>query len=169
MGKLLRRIIHTPPKTYIHVMMKNQLPFFAAILILSFLFLSACKKETLDLSSTEYFGIKTLLQSTNCTADCDEIADCESSVIRVRGILDEFNVPTSERQFYLNDEADDTFQLEVIVDEAIIEEVFQKLDGMEGKVFLVEGEMQGFEAPGNFSCARRYFLQVRNVEDVRRE
>ncbi len=132
---------------------------FILLSILFFLF-TGCKKDELDLDSNTYFGIKAILNSENCNADCEETANCEGKMIKVKGFLDENNINASEHQFYLIDEKKDKYILEVKVDETVSSDVFQKLNGQGGQVFLVEGLMEGYDAPTNINCKRQFILRL---------
>ena len=113
---------------------------------------TGCKKENLDFGSDDYFGIKAVLKSDNCDADCGEIADCEGQQIKVKGKLDSSNINESDNQFYLIDEGNDDFRLEIKVDDLVNSDVFLKLNGNGENVFRVEGEMEGYDAPINATC-----------------
>jgi hypothetical protein len=125
-----------------------------------------CRKPALDLDSGQYFGIRTVLTSKNCHAACDETADCEGRNIRVRGKLDPRNINASDSQFFLLDEERENFHLEVRIDSAIQSEVFRKLEGKGGAVLRVEGTINGFSAPTNLNCKRRFWLRVRDASKV---
>ena len=144
--------------------MKNPLiPLFLLLLIIG------CGQETLDLSSNTYFGVKEVLTSMNCEANCGETADCEGVTIRVKGRLDDANINAFAHQFYLLDESQEKFTLEVKVDEAVSADVFQKLNDMGGEVFLVKGEMEGYDASTNCRCTRQFLLRVDEASDVEME
>lgn len=130
---------------------------------------TGCKKDKLDFDSGTYFGVKEVLKSENCDADCGTVADCEGEMIKVKGKLDESNINNEDHQFYLIDESKSDFQLEVKVDEAVSAAVFQKLTGMGGEVFKVEGEMEGYDGQTNATCKRQFLLRVDSADKVTME
>lgn len=146
-------------------------PFYIVIfLVLSIPFI-ACKKELLDLSSEDYWNVKKVLKSQNCDTKCDEKAACEGEIVKVQGILEfmilDGGIDTSMNAFSLIDESNNLkYKLGVIVDESASYDVFQKLQGNEGKIFLAEGIMEGFDAPMNFKCERKYQLHVYSSSEV---
>lgn len=148
----------------------NRIKLIFTLIAVAILFtIMSCKKDTLDFGSATYFGIKKVLKSENCDADCGETADCEGEMIKVKGKLDESNINVSDNQFYLIDEGDSDFRLEVQVDEMVNDDVFQKINGMGGEVFLAEGEMEGYDAPTNATCKRQFLLRVNDAEKVEME
>ena len=52
------------------------------VILLTVLVLSGCKKD-LDLTSNEYFGIKTFLKSENAKTKCGNKAKCEGKTIKL--------------------------------------------------------------------------------------
>ena len=121
--------------------------------------LYGCKKD-LDLSSLDYFGIKTFLKSKNAKAKCGNKASCEDKTLRLKGILDENNINQEVSEFWLIDETKDKFSIMVSVDTIIKTEVFDKLEGKGGLVFKVEGIVEGFDKNYNFSCRRGFILKL---------
>ncbi len=150
--------------------MKESVSTIFTFLFLGLLLVSlGCNKETLDLESDTYFNIKELLRSENCDATCGEVADCEGQELRIRGQLDESNLEQDIQQFYLIDDNDNDFRLEISVDAVINSSVYQKLSGNGGRVFRVEGEMQGYDAPTNATCNRMFNIQLRDPSKVNLE
>ena len=48
-------------------------------------------------------------------------------------------------------------------------DVFQKLNGQGGQVFLVEGLMEGYDAPTNINCKRQFILRLDDAFMVNKE
>lgn len=88
-------------------------------------------------------------------------------MIKVKGIFDEWNINVADNQFYLIDEKKDKHRIEVKVLEMANQEVLQKLFGNGGQPIMVEGEIEGFDAPTNPSCNRYFILYVSNAAKVR--
>jgi hypothetical protein len=141
-------------------------PFYILIfLILSIPFI-ACKKEILDLSSENYWKVKNVLKSQNCDTKCGVKAACEGEMLKVEGLLDEENIDTLNHSIYLLDEGNDKYKLKVMVDESAANDVFEKLVGNGGKMFLAEGIMEGYDAPMNFKCERKYLLHIYDSSEI---
>ena len=133
-----------------------------AILLLAF---SGCKKE-LDLLSGKFFGVKEFLQSKNCDAKCGESAACEGQVAGLEGLFDESNINADLDQFYVLDSRNEDFKMEVQVDPAISEEVFDLIRFRLTNDVRVRGEIEGFDQPMNFSCKRGFVLHLVNTDDL---
>ncbi len=130
------------------------------VILLTVLVLFGCKKDFLDLTSTEYFGIKTFLKSENAKAKCGKKAKCEGKTIKLKGILDVNNINKETSEFWLIDETKDKYSIMVSVDTLIKTEVFDKLEGKGGLVFKVEGIVEGFDKNYNLSCRRGFIIKL---------
>jgi len=129
------------------------------VILLTVLVLSGCKKD-LDLTSNEYFGIKTFLKSENAKTKCGKKAKCEGKTIKLKGILDADNINKETSEFRLIDEKKDKYSIMVSVDTLIKTVVFDKLEGKGGLVFKVEGIVEGFDKNTNFSCDRGFIIKL---------
>lgn len=133
--------------------------------IIALIALSGCKKD-LDLESGSFFPVKAFLQSKDCAAGCGETAACEGLVAGLEGVVDESNVNPGNLQFYVLDEKSDKFRIEVKVDPAIADEVFEKIRFRLENDIRVRGEIEGYDQPMNFNCKRAFILHLENVEDL---
>ncbi len=145
--------------------MKNKI--LLMMLLGAFVF-SACNKE-LDLSSSTYFGIKEFLKSKNCKTKCNQAADCEGKTAKLKGKIDPDNILEERNVFFLLDENDAKYMIEVEVDSAIVDRVFEKLNGEGGSVFKVEGTVTGVDAPTNYECYRLFVLHLSDAEKLIKE
>lgn len=133
--------------------------------IIALIALGGCKKD-LDLESGAFFPVKAFLQSKDCDAGCGEVAACEGQAAGLEGVIDESNVNQDNLQFYVLDAKNDKFSIEVKVDPAIAEEVFEKIRFRFDNDIRVRGEIEGYDQPMNFNCKRGFILHLENVEDL---
>ncbi|MBC8343296.1 MAG: hypothetical protein H8E61_04875 [Bacteroidetes bacterium] len=143
--------------------MKKQ--FILSIAILMVISFSNCKKE-LDLSTNEYYDVSDFLKSKNCQTKCGIQASCEGKKIRLQGIIDEINVMPSQHVFYLKDHAKDKFKMEIKVDSVISEVIFDLIQNQLSGKYRIEGIVEGFDKPTNFTCERGYFMHLIKESDL---
>lgn len=138
--------------------------FIVVIILISSFINTSCSKKLLNIEANTY-KVKELLKSENCDTDCGATADCEGKTVHVIGVLDEKNINEKTNQFFIYD-SDDDYQLEVIVNDDINEDVFNLLEGNGDKTFTVSGIITGFDAPTNFSCDRLFTLKLSEIDAV---
>jgi hypothetical protein len=138
------------------------------IIILATLILvsNSCR---IDLSTSEYYGIKTFLKSNNAKSNCNKKADCEGGVVKLKGVIDECNVNEETSVFWLVDEKNKKYSIPISVDTLIKTAVFNKLKGNGGLVYEVEGIAEGFDKPTNFFCDRGIIIKLNDVLKVNRQ
>jgi hypothetical protein len=147
--------------------LKTKPSYYAVILMAIFIsaISTSCRKKTLDLES-EVHTIKELLKSTNCDTDCGAAADCEGKEVQVEGILDENNINADQSQFFMYDQKDNDYQIAITVNTDIKDAVFEKLTNKGGKLIEVRGIITGYDAHTNFSCERKFGIELANLDDV---
>lgn len=113
-----------------------------------------------------HFRVKQFLQSKNCDAKCGEAAPCEGEIVGLKGLVDESNVNPETLQFYVLDEKDEDFRMEVKVDPAISTEAFEKIRFRNTNDIRVRGEIQGYDQQMNFNCKRGFTLRLNALSDL---
>ncbi len=141
----------------------------AYIVLSSIVLLSSCKKETLDFTSDKYFDVEQFLKSSNCDTDCQKAASCEGKIVKLRGKVNLDNAVKEQGEFWLNDVENEKYQINVKLDPSIVDIVFYKLDDFKDEVVRVEGEIEGFDAPTNVSCDRKFILKIDDEKKVTSE
>ena len=139
------------------------------IVLTSIVLLSGCKKETLDFTSDKYYNIEQFLKSSNCNTDCQKAASCEGKIVKLRGKVDLDYAVREQGEFWLNDIDNGSYQLNVKIDSSIVNIVFYKLEDFKDKIVKVEGKIEGFDAPTNTSCDRKFILKIDDEEKVTSE
>jgi len=124
--------------------------------------LSGCSKKLLDLSAGS-FDVSELLNSKNCATKCSHQADCEGKNVSVYGYLDQRNIDKEHKSFVLEG---DKGSIQVFVADAVLDEVFDKLQADPSSMFLVKGIITGYDASTNFVCERRYIMNINRSEAV---
>lgn len=125
----------------------------------------SCHLKVLELE-TETYTVKELLKSANCDTECGFEADCEGKEVHVKGVIDDHNINEEQKQFFLQDQSNDKYFIEVIVDEDISEAVFNKLNGNGGELFKVSAIISGYDAPTNTNCERHFTLKLTEFENL---
>mgnify|MGYP007047847168 FL=1 len=127
----------------------------------------SCTKETIQFDLTQYYDVLVVLDSSNCTADCDEEADCEGQEVRVVGIIDGDEISTNSYTFEILDENDMQTPMVIRVDTMASPEIFAKITGNGDKVVRLQGFLEGQDGSGSTNCMREINLFVENPEFVR--
>ena len=126
---------------------------------------SGCRKD-LDLDSDTFFGVKELLKSKNCEADCGETASCEGKIVKIKGKIDENNINEDVSTFFILDEKDEDYSISVEVEASCKEETFDKIRTKGGHGIKIEAKIQGFDMPVNFSCSRGFVLKLEEADKI---
>jgi hypothetical protein len=128
------------------------------------LILNGCR--SLDLTTSEYYGVKTFLKSKNAKSNCNEKSDCEGKTVKLKGILDENNINKNTSEFWLFDEENCKFSILISVNPLIKTEVFNKLRNNGGLMYKIEGLAEGFDKNTNFYCERGIFIKLDNISNI---
>ena len=138
------------------------------IIVLLFVIVTvlSCAKDTLFLESSVTFGIKEFLQSENCNTDCGTEASCEGQTVKLKGILDEYNINEAQSEFWLIDEDNDKYTIYYKVDTSITDAVFDKIRDYDGKLIEAKGVISGYDMPTNTSCDRGFYITIAKVSDI---
>ena len=139
--------------------------FILPVAAVSLLMMTSCKKE-LDLDSDNYYSVRDFEKSTNVQADCGEKADCEGKTVRLTGRIDGDNINRETHVFWLNDEDNSKFTIEIKVEPSISDAVFDMIETEGGKKAKVKGIAEGFDKPTNYQCEREIYLIVFDPADV---
>jgi len=134
------------------------------ILLLFFITLSSCSKKALIFSEDNVFSVKEILNAKNCDVSCNQIATCEGKVVLVKGVIDQYNINASEKQFFLIEGKRKSIQ--VIVSDSAVRQVFKLLHKTPGAIFRVRGVINGFDAPTNMTCDRLFTIQLNSAKDL---
>jgi hypothetical protein len=126
---------------------------------------TSCRKKTLDFESGVY-TVKELLKSANCDAACGTIADCEGREVHIKGLIDEDNINEEQSQFFIYDATNSDYNISVSVALEIKDAVFEKLEGNGGKEFEVTATIKAYDAPTNFTCDRKFGLELSDVDNL---
>lgn len=137
---------------------------FLSILFALFLF-TACT-EPLDFNNSQFYDIEEVLESSNCTADCEEEADCEDQRVKLIGTIDESNINAADFQFFVLDRTNKSVEMEVKVDSTIAAVLFAKISDKGGEVARIQGLLGGVDGSGSSNCQRVIFMTVDNPADV---
>lgn len=137
---------------------------FRACLSLLFLLLltSACKKE-LVLDCSNIYGVRQILRSSNCIAACGQTALCEGDSTRAYGRFQEATWQREVGRFRLADLEKKQFELEVVLDTAIRQDLILKLSQLEGRPIVVKGILGGYDAATNYACDHQFTLSVKDT------
>ncbi len=139
-------------------------------LLLTLLFVtifSNCSKELLDLTSDDYYSVKTFLKSKNTDTVCGTEASCEGKTVKLKGIIDIDNINKESRYFRLMDQNDSDFSMQITVTEPISMEVFDNVVSFGSKVIVVEGVIKGFDAHMNISCDRLFTMTISDSSKIK--
>lgn len=138
------------------------------LILAAFFILTSCD-EKIDLNNAQYYDIETVVNSRNCSAKCDEMADCEGSNAKMLGTFDESSVDTKKFMFSLVDKIDEKTEMEIRLDSLIAPEVFLNIKGNDEKVIRVEGTLEGYDdgTAGSSSCDRVMRLYITDPSKVR--
>ena len=142
---------------------------YLALTILIGLTFFSCTKETLDLTNSQFYNVAQVLESSNCNADCEEIADCEGQLVKIVGLLDPSNISAITHSFGLLDQRDERTDIIMIVDTLQSAEVFVKLAGAGDKVVRVTGVLQGTDGTGSSNCKRVISMRISDPDNVKVE
>jgi len=127
---------------------------------------ASCTKETLDLSNSQFYNIAQILESSNCDANCEEMADCEGQRVKVVGLIDPANINGVTRTFGVIDRRDEKTDMVVVVDSLISSDVFVKLAGNGDKTVRVTGILEGIDGSSSTNCQRVINMRVTEASDV---
>ena len=138
---------------------------YASLLFVTLLF--SCTKEKIEFDLTQYYDVNVVLNSSNCSADCEEMADCEGQEVRVVGLIDADEISPNTYTFEILDENDGKTPMIIRVDTLASVDIFQKITGNGEKVVRLQGVLEGEDGSGSSNCMREINLFVNNSEYVR--
>jgi hypothetical protein len=132
--------------------MKYYISLFAILLFIS------CG-EKLDFNNSQFYDVEDILTSRNCTADCEETADCENQIVKMIGTIDESNISLMNRNFFMVDRSEAQVDMEVRVDSTAAPEVFALITDKGGFDARITGRLQGEDGTGS-NCARVIYMTI---------
>lgn len=139
---------------------------YLALTLLLGLTIASCTKETLDLTNSQFYNVAQILESSNCNANCEDMADCEGQLVKVVGLLDPSNINGLTHTFVLLDQRDEKTDMIMLVDTMISPSVFDKLIGQGDKVVRATGVLRGTDGTGSSNCKRIINMQISEVDNV---
>ncbi len=134
------------------------------VLLVSILF-TACD-EPLDFNNSQFYDVQDILESSNCTADCEEEADCENQRVKMIATIDASGISATEFQFVVQDRSTSTFEMEVKVDTVIAAELFANILDKGGEVARLQGRLGGEDGSSSSNCQRVIFMTIDDPADV---
>jgi hypothetical protein len=140
------------------------------ILILTLVCLSimACRKD-LDLTSDRCFDVKQFLQSKQATrAVCGTEATFEGDKICLNGLIDMTIDEATGLPHHIALLGGKNYDqsINLIVDDAILPEVFSQLNRKRGITTYVTATIKGFDQHRQFKCTRGFELHIHNVSEI---
>ena len=134
------------------------------LLIMTMMMLADCKKD-LDLEADVWYGVREFLLSKNCDTKCGIPAPAEENTVRLEGFIDEFYMMEETRNFYVFDQNNDNFSINVEVDSVISNVIFTRIKNSQSKNAKIKGIIKGFDKPTNFNCERGFYLVLKYESD----
>jgi len=147
-------------------MSKKHIKIF--IFTVSVLLFISCHKKTIILDQNHTYSVKQLLKSPNCKARCYKQADCETMFVNLTGVIKPEHIDSQHNRFYLYDQQDAGYSLEVQLPDSIGVRIFKYIRVQPDAIYLVSGMIEGFDAPTNFTCDRRFVMKVNTVKNIKR-
>ncbi len=144
--------------------MKN---VFYLLLLAVAIFLTNCTKKVLDFDSDHYYELEQVINSENCDTKCGKMADCEGEEVKIRALIDVFNVDEDRKVFFIKDVSSD-YTMEVKVLDSIADDIFNGFikNYKENEVIHIQGIINGFDAPTNFECKRLFYINLEKSENL---
>lgn len=134
-------------------------------ILLVLLVFTACD-EPLDFNNSQFYDVEDILESSNCTADCEEVADCENQRVKMIATIDASGISATEFQFVVQDRSTSTIEMEVKVDTMIAAELFSNIQDKGGEVARLQGLLGGEDGSSSSNCQRTIFMTIDNPADV---
>ena len=128
----------------------------------------SCKTELL-LDCTNIYGVREILRSSNCVAACGQTALCEGDSTRAYGQFVEASWQQEIGRFRIADFEKMQFELEVVLDTAIRDDLDDKLARLQGQPIIVKGILGGYDAVTNYACDHQFTLSVQDTAWIQGE
>jgi len=138
---------------------------FLPVLFFSILLLASCN-EPLDFNNSQFYDVQDVLESSNCAADCEEVADCENQRVKMIGTIDPSNIDAINFQFNLVDRSNQQVEMEVVVDSSEAAVVFALISDQGDEQVRITGLLEGMDGSSSSNCQREISMKLTSSDDI---
>lgn len=139
--------------------MKYYISLFALLIFFS------CE-EPIDLDNSQFYDVEDIVTAVNCTADCEETADCENENAKIIAIIDPSRIVKDSSSFYILDRTDSKIDMQVKVDTSATDIVFALITDKGGNTARIKGVLEGRDGTSSSNCQREIFVNLSNSGDL---